>query len=278
MPTLTMHGAQVHYWVFGDGPVTVVGVHGAGGDHTAFDPQVEALVRNGFRVITWDMPPFGASGGSSVPFTARQAREDLLRLLDHLDLERPVLLGQSLGGGVAQSLVKAHPDRAGALAVLGAPWITGPLRAGERLPLKSAAAVMRLMPTRRIHALMTSLVVSTSPSLAVRAEFAELIAQVPRRHLLDAVRTGGQLLDPDPTYRTPIPLCLMRGEHDVTFNVNEIMPRWAAAEGVAEVIIPNAGHVANLDAPQAFNEALLRFLAGLPSSSLASGPADSVPS
>ncbi len=277
MPTLTMNAAQVYYWVFGEGPITVVGVHGAGGDHTAFEPQVEALVSHGYRLVTWDMPPFGASRASAAPFTARQACEDLLRLVDHLDIERPVLLGQSLGGGIAQALVKAHPDRVGALAVLGAPWITGRLRASERLPMKTASAVMRLMPTRRIHALMTSLVVDTSPSPRVRAEFADLIAQVPRRHLLQAVRVGGQLLDPDPSYRTPIPLCLMRGEHDVTFKVDQIMPRWAAAEGVAEVIIPKAGHVANLDAPEAFNEALLRFLGGLPSASRPSEAADSIP-
>lgn len=266
MPTVEMHGAQVHYWDHGEGPLTVVGVHGAGGDHTAFDPQVDFLASHGVRFITWDMPPFGASQPSAVKFTATQAIEDLLHLLDHLELTAPVLLGQSLGGGIAQRLVKAHPTRARAMVIFGSPWVTGELKPGERLPMKSASVVMSLMPTKRIRSMMVKLVAGTSPNPAMRDEMREMLEAVPRENLLQATRSMGALLDPDPAYRTPIPLCLMRGEYDVTFKVNEIAPRWAAAEGVEEVIIPNAGHAANMDAPDVFNRELLTFLRSLPPS------------
>ncbi len=42
------------------------------------------------------------------------------------------------------------------------------------------------------------------------------------------------------------------------------MPRWAAAEGIEEHVITGAGHLANLDAPDAVNGVLLAFLEGLP--------------
>jgi pimeloyl-ACP methyl ester carboxylesterase len=62
-----------------------------------------------------------------------------------------------------------------------------------------------------------------------------------------------------------VPLCLIRGDQDRTGNIASAMPRWAAAEGIEEVVIPGAGHIANQDAPDAVNTALLNFLRSLTS-------------
>jgi pimeloyl-ACP methyl ester carboxylesterase len=56
----------------------------------------------------------------------------------------------------------------------------------------------------------------------------------------------------------------MRGALDRTGNIAAAMPRWAEAEGVDEVVIPDAGHIVTVDAPDAVNDALLAFLRDLP--------------
>ncbi|GAA2797784.1 hypothetical protein GCM10020219_081180 [Nonomuraea dietziae] len=71
-------------------------------------------------------------------------------------------------------------------------------------------------------------------------------------------------LSPDPGYRTPVPLCLIRGAQDRTGNIASAMPRWAETEGIEEVVIPGAGHIANQDDPQAVNEAIDAFLRTIP--------------
>lgn len=259
------HATPVHYWDVGEGPISVVMTHGAGGDHTSFAPQVEPLAAAGFRVITWDTPPFGASRPTTVPFTGRGARDDLIALVDHLGLELPVLFGQSLGGGICQAAVRARPDRFAGLVVLGAPWITGPLRRGERVPMRWAASALSVLPTPLIHRLLVRLVAGSSPNPQLRPQVRDMLRRATRPELLQAVRAGGELLDPDPTYRTPVPLCLIRGDRDTTFQVHRIGPRWAAAEGIREVVVPDAGHVANLDNPEVVTAALIAFLRSLPS-------------
>lgn len=83
---------------------------------------------------------------------------------------------------------------------------------------------------------------------------------MPHRTFLDVWRATVSLVSPDPAYRTPVSLGLIRGALDRTGNIAEAMPRWARAEGVHEQVIPQAGHVVTLDAPDATSRALLRVL------------------
>lgn len=68
-------------------------------------------------------------------------------------------------------------------------------------------------------------------------------------------------VDPDPSYRTPIPLCLIRGSYDKTGNIATAMSRWADTEGVTEHVVPGAGHLVTQDAVTAI---LQSFLATIP--------------
>ncbi|MBI2382869.1 MAG: alpha/beta fold hydrolase [Gammaproteobacteria bacterium] len=85
-------GARLYYHTDGDGPPLVL-IHGLGSSHQDWEYQVPAFGRH-FRVIAPDLRGFGASdraGEYSVPRFAR----DLWGLLDHLRVERPLLLGSS---------------------------------------------------------------------------------------------------------------------------------------------------------------------------------------
>ena len=249
-------GCRFAYDDEGDGHPVVL-THGAGVDRAMFADQVDALVDHGFRVITWDQRLHGASRPSSEPFTATQAVADLGALLDHLELDRPVLVGQSLGGNVSQALVRAEPDRASALVVIDAAWNTGPLTRVERMLVKSAAPSLGVVPASRLPRMMADASAAT-PSARSYAEAA--FAALPKRDFIEVWRATVELLDPTPEYVTPIPLLLVRGALDKTGTIATSMPEWAAHEGIDEVVIDGAGHLANMDAPNAVNDALVSFL------------------
>jgi pimeloyl-ACP methyl ester carboxylesterase len=80
---------------------------------------------------------------------------------------------------------------------------------------------------------------------------------------IDVWRATVGLLDPDPDYRSPIPLCLIRGAEDKTGNIATAIPKWAEAEGIEEHVVPGAGHFVSLDAPAAVTGILDSFLSGL---------------
>src|SRR5664280_2947025 len=83
-----------------------------------FDAQAGRLRRSGFRVVTWDLRGHGASRPTGAPFTAQRAIDDLLALVAHLELGRPVLVGHSLGGNLSQPVVRHDPGLARGLVAL----------------------------------------------------------------------------------------------------------------------------------------------------------------
>jgi pimeloyl-ACP methyl ester carboxylesterase len=114
---LKVPGGEIAYDVTGSGPA-VVFLHGAFMDRRAWDRQVPAFARRGFRVVRYDIRPFGESTQPQAPYSVPA---DLLALLDHLRIERAHLVGHSFGGGVALDFALLHPSRVDRLVLAAAP-------------------------------------------------------------------------------------------------------------------------------------------------------------
>jgi len=85
-----------------------------------------------------------------------------------------------------------------------------------------------------------------------------------KKQFIEVWKGTVSFVDPDPSYRTPIPLCLIRGSQDKTGNIATAMPRWADTERVTEQVVPGAGHLVTQDAPGAVTAILQSFLATIP--------------
>ena len=247
-------GSVVRFADTGGPGRAVVLSHGAGVDHTMFDAQLPALRQAGYRVIAWDLRGHGASTlAAGTGFTADDALDDLATLLDHLRLDRPVLVGHSLGGNLSQALVRRDPGRAGGLVVIDSAWNAGPLGGLDRLALRLAAPMLAAIPASRLPGLMAR-ASAVRPAVVARAE--ARFARMPKDRFLDVWRATAALVDPQPGYRTPVPLGLVRGADDRTGNIATAMPRWAEAEGIYEHVIADAGHIVTLDAPDAVSRTM----------------------
>ncbi|AUI59615.1 alpha/beta fold hydrolase [Amycolatopsis sp. BJA-103] len=257
---LTRDGGVLRYGdLAGDGR-PVVFTHGAGMDHRMFDAQALALNEAGHRVVSWDQRGHGESSlAPGARFTAESALDDLSALLDHLGLDRPVLVGHSLGGNLAQALVRRFPARVSGLVVVDSAWNTGPLTAVERFSLKLAAPALALIPASRLPGLMARASAVTPEGIA---ESEATFANMPKQVFLDVWRATVSFVAPEPGYRTPVPLGLIRGDRDRTGNIAVAMPRWARAEGVTEHVVPDAGHVVTLDAADAVSTVIRDIIDG----------------
>jgi pimeloyl-ACP methyl ester carboxylesterase len=241
----------------GEGPAVVL-THGAGLDHTVWDAQWAALSAAGYRVVLWDMRGQGLSTlPSDTPFAAADALDDLLALMDECRVDEAVLVGHSLGGNLSQSFTRAHPERVAGLIVLDSAWNTGRLSALERFGLRSAGAALALLPSRRLPGMMARASAVTSAAVD-RA--AEMFARMEKPRFIDVFAEASALIDPEPDYRTPKPLGLIRGAADRTGNIATAMPAWARAEGVTEHVIDDAGHIVSWDAPEATSATILQIL------------------
>ncbi|MDQ0641991.1 alpha/beta fold hydrolase [Microbacterium murale] len=251
-------GCDLRFFDSGGTGHGVVFTHGAGVDHSMFDAQARAAQEAGFRVICWDLRGHGASVlDDGIRFRAADALDDLVSLVGHLELERPTLIGHSLGGNLSQTVVKRHPGLAAGLIIVDSTWNAGPLTIMERFGLRLAAPLLALVPAARLPELMAKASATTPAGVAYARE---CFALMPKRVFLDVWRATLSLVDPDPDALTPVPLTLIRGAEDRTGNITAAMPRWAAAENIAEHVIPTAGHISPLDAPGRVSSAILNAL------------------
>jgi|SRR6185503_14054859 len=95
-------------------------LHGWGGSAYMFRGGIDRLAAQGFRVLAPDLRGFGLSDKPTAAgsYTVAAFMADVLALLNALDLPRVVLVGQSLGGGVALRCAIMHPERVAALALV----------------------------------------------------------------------------------------------------------------------------------------------------------------
>jgi pimeloyl-ACP methyl ester carboxylesterase len=256
-----VNGTRLVYEVTGNGP-PVVFVHGFTLDMRMWDDQVAPLATS-HRVLRYDLRGFGASSNPTVGESFSHV-DDLLALLDHLGIERAAVVGLSMGGWVAQEFALKYPDSVSAVILVdsvlgGRPWspeASAPLESFFRL-----GAEGRLDEGKAVW--LAAPIFACSRRIApVAARLEEMVREYGCWELLNE---DPQLpLDPPAIDRLPeiaAPTLIIVGEEDI-LDFHEIAARFAAEiPGARTVVLPDAGHMANMDAPDAFNRVLLDFLA-----------------
>lgn len=119
MPKANIGDVEIYYESHGAGhPVLLV--PGLGGVGSYWNPNIPAFSAK-YRVIVHDHRGTGQSTHSKIKYSVDQMTDDLLRLMDHLKIERAHLVGHSTGGAIGQTLAVTRPERLASL-VLYATW------------------------------------------------------------------------------------------------------------------------------------------------------------
>jgi pimeloyl-ACP methyl ester carboxylesterase len=254
-------GCPIHYWLSGpkDAPLVVFS-HGATMDHRMFDAQVPTVAER-YRVLTWDMRGHGRSrplGDVGEGLLMRDLMEDLIALIDHLGYEKVSLVGQSLGGHLAQDVVFFYPERVTALATIGSSCSTIEQPKLGRLALNLSPIMFKLWPE---HNLREQIAKNTAVTPEAQAYAYEAIRQLTKEDFMKVWNAVVSLLHYEPGYRIEHPILITHGDQDEVGNIKKISPKWAERDPKSRyVVIPDAGHNANQDNPDFFNRVLLEFL------------------
>lgn len=118
MPVARVHTRDIHYFErrVSDSPYPpLVLVHGAGGTHRLWPPQVRRI--KGVSTISPDLPGHGASPGPALQ-SIPEYTSVLSELLDVLHIDRAVVAGHSMGGAVALELALTEPQRVAGLVMV----------------------------------------------------------------------------------------------------------------------------------------------------------------
>jgi 3-oxoadipate enol-lactonase len=257
-------GGEIAYEVRGAGP-TLLLLHAFPLGQRMWDPQVEALSPR-FRVVRFDLRGFGGSPPGDGLLTMERIADDAVALLDHLGLSQAVVCGLSMGGYAAFAMVRRHPERLKAL-VLADTRAEADTESARRDRSELSERVRREGPQAAVEAFLPRLLGRTShqerPELVARVR--ETILGNGSRGICDALAGLAARADSTPTQREiRVPTLVLCGEEDTLTPPAGARAMAQAIRGSRLELIPRAGHLANLENPAAFDQALEGFLAALP--------------
>ncbi len=257
---VVVNGVALSYTDQGDG-IPLVFIHAFPLSRTMWQPQVDAL-KDSYRVITLDLRGHGESDTVLWNCTLEDYAADVLGLLDHLDIRQAVLIGLSMGGYTALLFYKQYSERVKALVLADtrAQADSDEGKAGRR--------AMAQIAFKDGAAPIADLMIPKLLAPATIQHRQEIVDQV--REKILQTSSAGIVVDlmamaarPDSTglLRTiACPTLIMVGEEDQATPVAESQSMADRIPGSTLIIIPEAGHLSNLEQPQAFNQALQTFL------------------
>jgi 3-oxoadipate enol-lactonase len=231
-----------------------------------WEPQIKSLP-SGWRLITPDLRGFGGSTelDSLSALSISDYADDVVDLLQELGITRAVIGGCSMGGYAALALYQSAPQLFEGLVLANT-------RAGADSPESRAnrrnmlALVDREGPSGVARDMMPKLLGKTTHDTKPDAEATvrRLIKQQSPAGIRSAIHR--MMHRPDSTAllaRVSVPTLVITGAEDEMIPVEESRRIASGIRGARLVIIPGAGHLANLEQPEAFNAALNGFLTAL---------------
>lgn len=258
-------GLVMEYDDAGQGRVVVL-LHGFPFDRAMWRPQVEAL-RDSYRLLVPDLRGFGGTGGAGERPTLEQMADDVAELLDALRITEPVVLGGlSMGGYITLAFARKH-----------APRLRGLILADTRAEADTDEAKAnrdKLIAFARDHSgrevldqmlpkLLGDATRASRPELA--AELRRLAAGQSVRGIIAALQAMRDRPDARPVLPgIAVPALVLVGEQDALTPPAAAATLAAGIPAAKLVTILAAGHMANLEQPEPFNDALRAFLRTLP--------------
>jgi 3-oxoadipate enol-lactonase len=228
-----------------------------------WEPQMRSIPA-GWRLITPDLRGFGGSTelDSVSALSVSDYADDIVDLLEELGVTRAVIGGCSMGGYAALALYQAKPELFDGLVIANS-------RAGADSPEARAnrrnmlALVDREGPSGIARDMMPKLIGKTTKETnpSIEANVRRLIKQQSPVAIRGAIHRMMHRPDSTPLLaQVSAPTLVITGEEDEMIPVDESRRMAAAINGATLVIIPGAGHLSNLEQPDAFNNALSTFL------------------
>jgi len=260
---------SVRYLESGGGRNAMVLLHAFPLSAEQWMPQL-ARVPSGARVIAPDLRGFHGTGGGVVHadvagMTMDGYAADVLALMSHLEIERAVIGGVSMGGYVAFAMMRRAPERIAGL-VLANTRATPDSAEGRAARDRTAATIEREGATALAREMVPKLLGATTRSQQpdLVDVVTHLIEMNSKEALIAAVRALKERPDSTPMLASiACPTTIVAGEEDTIIPMSDVEAMKSAIPKARLVLLPRVGHLSNLEAPAAFIDVLYGFgLAG----------------
>lgn len=260
---LTTRLGCIHYWHNSLQPTrqTLVFLPGLTADHRLFDDQVRHF-ESKCNVLVWDAPGHGASRPFKFDFSLDDKAQFLHDILTQEGITSPVLVGQSMGGYVAQCYLELYPSEvSGFISIDSTPMKRHYFTAMELWLMRYAGGMYRLFPWKM---LLKSGPKGCCKTQRGQQQMLEMMQEYTKEGYCQLAGHGYRILcdaiASDRQYDIPCPALLLCGACDKAGSARIYNRRWAKREGMQLQWIAEAGHNSNVDRPDLVNAAIESLL------------------
>jgi pimeloyl-ACP methyl ester carboxylesterase len=260
MPNAIINGQSIYFEDTGGTGQPLIFSHGLLMDHSMFASQVQALSSR-YRCISWDERGHGLTQDATEPFSYYDSANDLAALLDHLGIKQAVLVGMSQGGYLSLRAALLHPQIVRALVLIDT-------QAQPEDPAK-LPGYMQMVTDWVQHGLSdeTATIIEhiiLGAGFIGAAEWKARWKNFRPNNLQQIFTTLGSRDDiSNRLGEIQAPSLVIHGELDAAIEVARAQDMTRRLVHAELVVIPGAGHAANLTHAAAVNPHIERFLASL---------------
>jgi 3-oxoadipate enol-lactonase len=257
MPEANLGDVRINYRF--DGPADAPEVmlsNSLGCALAMWEPQVAALAGR-FRVLRYDARGHGASSVPGGPYTIDAMAGDVLALLDHLALEHVRFCGLSMGGMVGMWLGANAPARVSQLVLCNTAAFMPPAEAWNTRIATVNAGGMAAIADAVLQRWFSPGFLATQPPALAQAR--TMLLACDARGYVAACAAVRDMDQRERIRHIDLPTLVIAGTHDVSTPPSEAQSLADSIRGAGYAEL-DAGHISNLERPQEFNRALVRFL------------------
>jgi len=255
----------IHYWVneINHSRPTLVLLPGLTADHHLFDKQADEFETK-YNLLVWDAPGHATSRPFKLAFSLKDKAGWLYSILKQENIEKPVLVGQSMGGYVSQTFLHYFPNEAaGFISIDSSPLKRNYYTKAELWLLKRTKPLYQIYPWKSLVKAGAKGCAETDYGRQLMRDMMQ-VYDSEKDYYCSLVSHGYQMLaeavEADFPYHINCPALLLCGEKDQAGSTKSYNKRWAQQDGLPLVWLPNAGHNANTDQPEMVNELIEFFV------------------
>jgi pimeloyl-ACP methyl ester carboxylesterase len=267
-----LKGVDVYYMDEGRGPAILM-VHGSSSSLKTYD-RIAAKLKNRYRVIRYDIPPFGLSGPVSDEAAAAGVRPEELpeALLDYLGVKQVTVVGVSSGGTMGYFLAARRPDLVERLILSNAPAavvdtkpmkLSRALAAEEAIPGALAGTYKRRSFWDAFFDFFTG--EPSRMSAAHRDEYYDFNRRVPEKHALAFTAVvADHAFTVETAAKVVCPVLLVWGERDplLTPPSADVLAGYLTHADVSKLMLPDVGHYPPLEVPDRYAQIIAAYIEG----------------
>jgi pimeloyl-ACP methyl ester carboxylesterase len=264
MKKLQVGGLQIAYTEKGSGAPIVL-LHGALSDSRTWKNEIAELSEN-FHVVAWDAPGCGRSSDPPETYSLTDYAHCLASLIEHLELERPHILGLSFGGGLALELYRICPEIPGSLILVSAyaGW-AGSLPALEVEERLQNGLKQSEMPSEQVVKIWLPTLFTDSTPDDVVNESARIMCDFHPAGMRTMLHAFAKADLNSVLPEIKVPTLLLYSDADQRSPLHIAQKLHSDIPSSKLVVIEGVGHVVNSEAPEKFNTAVREFLASIDS-------------